>query len=69
MRMDNSPLESLAAFSIVFVAGIVSTVSFFKYIEKIKRDLRREEHRRHLFFKRMTGRQDHPYSNIRDIST
>lgn len=38
MGNSNSPLESLAAFAIVFVIGVLSTVGFGKYIEKVKRD-------------------------------
>jgi hypothetical protein len=38
MGNNSSPLEYLAAFTIVFVAGILSTVGFGKYIEKVKRD-------------------------------
>ncbi len=38
---NNSPLESLAAFAIVFVAGVFSTVGFSKYIEKVKKDAER----------------------------
>lgn len=34
----NSPLESLAAFAIVFVVGVLSTVGLGKYIEKVKKD-------------------------------
>ncbi len=35
---NNSPLESLAAFAIVFAAGILSTVVLSKYVEKVRRD-------------------------------
>ena len=38
MYQNNSPLEYLAAFTIVFVVGVVSVVGFSKYIEKVKRD-------------------------------
>lgn len=38
MISTNSPLESLAAFAIVFAVGVISTVSLAKYIEKVKRD-------------------------------
>ncbi|SOE64512.1 hypothetical protein SAMN05446935_2480 [Burkholderia sp. YR290] len=41
MLNNNSPLESLAAFAIVFVTGIVSTIALGKYIEKVRRDARR----------------------------
>jgi len=33
---NNSPLESLAAFAICFTAGILSTVAFGKFIERIR---------------------------------
>lgn len=38
MGNNNSPLESLAAFAIVFAVGVISTVGLGKYIEKLKRD-------------------------------
>ncbi|MEJ2795880.1 hypothetical protein WAE56_20965 [Iodobacter sp. LRB] len=38
MGNNNSSLESLAAFAIVFVVGVISTVGLGKYIEKVKRD-------------------------------
>ncbi len=38
MGNNNSPLESLAAFAIVFVAGVISTVGLGKYIDRVKRD-------------------------------
>jgi len=41
MISTNSPLETLAAFAIVFVVGVFSTVSLAKYIEKVKRDAER----------------------------
>jgi hypothetical protein len=41
MPSNNSPLESLAAFAIVFVAGVLSILGFTTYVEKIKRDARR----------------------------
>ena len=41
MISTNSPLESLAAFAIVFAVGVISTVGFGKYIEKVKRDAER----------------------------
>ena len=31
MNNANSPLESLAAFAIVFFAGVFSTIGFWKY--------------------------------------
>ena len=36
MGCHTSPLESLAAFAIVFAVGVLSTVSFGKYVEKLK---------------------------------
>ena len=41
MGCHNSPLESLAAFAIVFAVGVVATVGFATYIERIKRDAAR----------------------------
>jgi hypothetical protein len=38
MIPTNSPLENLAAFAIVFAAGVISTLSFTSYIKKVKRD-------------------------------
>jgi Tfp pilus assembly protein PilE len=38
MVSNNSPLESLAAFAIVFVTGVISSVAMRMYIEKAKRD-------------------------------
>ena len=40
MPYSNSPLESLAAFAIVFLAGAISFMASTNYIEKIKRDAR-----------------------------
>ena len=37
MSNSTSPLENLAAFAIVLAVGILSTVGFGKYIEKVKR--------------------------------
>jgi hypothetical protein len=42
MNNNNSPLESLAAFAIVFVIGVISTAGLGKYIEKIKRDAKKQ---------------------------
>ncbi|MET3119987.1 hypothetical protein AAKU64_004235 [Undibacterium sp. GrIS 1.8] len=42
MGNHNSPLDSLAAFALVFATGVISTISLIKYIDKIKRDARRE---------------------------
>lgn len=38
MINNTSPLETLAAFAIVFVAGVLSTAGFGAYISKLKRD-------------------------------
>ncbi len=37
MINNNSPLETLAAFAIVFVAGVVSTASLGAYIGGLRR--------------------------------
>lgn len=37
MYPTNSPLEHLTAFAIVFVAGVVSTLSLAKYLERARR--------------------------------
>ena len=39
---SNSPLENLAAFAIVFVVGVIACSSFGKYLEKVKRDAKRD---------------------------
>jgi hypothetical protein len=41
MPFNNSPLESLAAFALVFAAGALSILGFGAYIEKVKKDTRR----------------------------
>lgn len=38
MGNNNSPLESLAAFAIVFATAVLSTVAMGKYIDKVRRD-------------------------------
>jgi len=38
MAFNNSPLETLAAFVIVFVAGALSIVGMTWYIQKVRRD-------------------------------
>ncbi len=38
MGNNTSPLESLAAFTIAFVAGIVATAAIGSYISWIKKD-------------------------------
>lgn len=43
MYPNNSPLESLAAFAIVFFTTAVSTLAFTKYIAKVKRDAKRAD--------------------------
>ena len=40
MISNNSPLDTLAAFAIVFVAGVLSTTVLSKYIDKVRRDAR-----------------------------
>ena len=37
MGCQNSPLESLAAFAIVFAIGVLSTIGLGKYVEKLKK--------------------------------
>ena len=37
MINNNSPLETLAAFAIVFVAGVVSTAGLVAYISGLRR--------------------------------
>lgn len=39
MINNTSPLETLAAFAIVFVAGVISTAGLGAYISKLKRDV------------------------------
>jgi hypothetical protein len=41
MCCNNSPLETLAAFAIVFVTGVISTIGLAKYVDKIKRNAAR----------------------------
>ena len=38
MNFNNSALEMLAAFAVVFVTTAVSAIGLLKYIEKIRRD-------------------------------
>lgn len=38
MLQTSSPLESLAAFAIVLVASVLSTLGMAVYIQKVKRD-------------------------------
>ena len=42
MINNTSPLESLAAFAIVFAAGVLSSACFGAYISKLKRDALRD---------------------------
>ena len=44
MISTSSPLESLAAFAIVFAVAAFTTVGLGKYIEKVKRDATRAAH-------------------------
>lgn len=37
MRSNNSPLEHLAAFAIVFAAGVISAISLAAYIARVRR--------------------------------
>lgn len=41
MGSNNSPLENLAAFAIVFAVGVLSTVGFSKDIEMVRNDVER----------------------------
>ena len=38
MPCNNSPLDTLAAFAVCFVFGVLSAVSFIQYIAKVRRD-------------------------------
>ena len=38
MPCSNSPVESLAAFAMVFVAGVLTILGFTYYVDKVKRD-------------------------------
>ncbi len=42
MRQGTSPLEYLAAFAIVFTAGILSSISFTAYVERVRRNAVRD---------------------------
>ena len=42
MENNNLPLEHLTAFALVFAAGVLSTIGFSKYIDKVRRDTIRE---------------------------
>lgn len=41
MIFNNSSLETLAAFAIVFAIGVLFTVGFGKYIEQVRNDAKR----------------------------
>lgn len=43
MPCSNSPLESLAAFAMVFVAGVLTILGFTYYVDKVKRDAPRAD--------------------------
>ena len=43
MPYSNSPLEILAAFAMVFVAGVLTLLGFTYYIDKVKRDAPRTD--------------------------
>ena len=38
MFPNNSPIDTLTAFAIVFVIGALSVLSLIKYVEKVRRD-------------------------------
>jgi hypothetical protein len=38
MSYNNSALETLAAFAITFAAGLLSSIAFGKYVDKVRRD-------------------------------
>ena len=38
MSFNNSPLEILVAFAIVFVSGALSAIGLVKYVEKVRKD-------------------------------
>jgi hypothetical protein len=38
MPYNNSALETLAAFAIRFAAGLLSSIAFGKYVDKVRRD-------------------------------
>ena len=44
MYSSNSPLDSLAAFAIVFAAGVLSAVCIAMYIGKLRKDALRGLH-------------------------
>lgn len=41
MNVNNSPLETLAAFALVFAAGVLSVLGMSRYIDKVRRDAQR----------------------------
>ena len=46
MRQNNSPLEHLAAFSIVFATAFLSAVSLAAYLERVRRNAIRDHYKR-----------------------
>ena len=46
MRLNNSPLEHLAAFAIVFAAGLFSATSLAAYIARVRRISIRDHYKR-----------------------
>ena len=38
MNLNNSPLETLVTFAIVFAAGVLSVLGMTRYIDKVRRD-------------------------------
>jgi hypothetical protein len=42
MANNSSTLENLAAFTIVFVVGVIACASFAKYLDKVRKDAQRE---------------------------
>lgn len=38
MNVNNSPLETLAAFAIVFAAGVLSVLGMTRYVDKVRRE-------------------------------
>jgi len=46
MRPNTSPLDHLAAFAIVFAAGVLSTASFIAYMERVRRNAVHDHYKR-----------------------
>lgn len=38
MISNSSPLEYLSVFAVIFVAGVLWTVGFGKYVDKVRRE-------------------------------